>query len=865
VAVLAVALPRTPEAQVRPVYSRGAAGLLQLLERLGTTASALHTAAHPDDEDTAFIARAARGDHARVAYLSLNRGEGGQNVIGPELVDALGVIRTEELLQARALDGGDQFFTRTFDYGFSKTLAEAAEKWDERTVLGDMVRIIRQYRPLVIYAGFSGTPADGHGQHQFAGRLTPLAFKAAADPGEFPEQIAEGLRPWQAKKLYVRQGFRPDPARPASLTLATGHLDPVLGRSYFEIAMEGRSQHKSQEMGVPELKGPQASALRLVESLVAATPTESSVFDGLDTSIPGIAALAGLPAGSLASELATIEAAVKAALDEYDPRRPEAIVSHLARGLTAVRAARTAAAALPGASEASRAEADFLLSHEEREFEAALVVASGLVVDVLADRETVAPGEALGVSVKLFPAHPELVKVTRVAVIGPEGWTIVSGPVEAPDSGSLMARFFREAPAREEAFAVQVPGHAQATEPYWLTVDRKGDMFDWPDTPQRGLPFQPAWLQGQVEADIAGVPVTIRRDAQYRLVDQVRGELRRNVHIVPAMTLRFDSELEVVPLSQAGTTRRVVVRVQHHGMSPAAGEVRLRAPAGWKVEPAAQPFQFSRKGERTALGFDLSAPPDLAAGRVTLAAEAVAGDVTFTTSLQEIAYPHIQTHRLYKPAEATVLALDLAVAPVKVGYVMGSGDQVPDAIRRMGLEVTLLDEDVLSAGDLSRFDVIVVGIRASEARPDFVSANGRLLDFARRGGTLIVQYQQPDYLARNLAPWPGQMASRVTNERAPMTLLVPEHPLFTTPNRIGPADWEGWVQERNLYAFSSFDPRYQPLLETADPGEPAQQGGMLSTRLGEGHYIYTAYSWFRQLPAGVPGAYRLFANMLSAK
>src|SRR5215207_9586316 len=294
VVMTAVLLSVTPTAQVRPVYSRGVAGLVQAIERLRTTASAMHTAAHPDDEDTALIARLARGDHARVAYLSLNRGEGGQNIIGTELFDALGVIRTEELLQARTLDGGDQFFTRTYDFGFTKTMAEAGEKWNEAVVLGDMVRVIRSYRPLVILNGWSGTPSDGHGQHQLAGKLAPLAFAAAADPSKYPEQIAEGLRPWQARRLYVRHGFGADPAS-ATLRVPTGALDAVLGRTFNEIAMEGRSQHKSQEMGVVEARGAKPSNLDLASNLTGAAAAERGVFDGIDTSLAGLAALADLP------------------------------------------------------------------------------------------------------------------------------------------------------------------------------------------------------------------------------------------------------------------------------------------------------------------------------------------------------------------------------------------------------------------------------------------------------------------------------------------------------------------------------------------------------------------------------------------
>ena len=300
------------DAQVRPVYDMGTAGLVQLLQRLQTTASVLHTGAHPDDEDSAFIARIARGEHARVAYLSLNRGEGGQNIIGTELFDALGVIRTEELLQARRLDGGEQFFARTFDFGFSKRRDEAAMRWNEREVLGDMVRVIRMFRPLVIHSRWSGTSADGHGHHQLAGYLTPLAFKAAGDPNEFPEQFTEGLRPWQAKKLYSRSL---DEA-PATIEVQTGVLDPALGRTYAEIAFEGRSQHKSQSQGTIETLGPLASGLRALDSLVSVPRPEQSIFDGLDVGITGLAKLAGLPDGSLRTELAAIDAASKKALRE---------------------------------------------------------------------------------------------------------------------------------------------------------------------------------------------------------------------------------------------------------------------------------------------------------------------------------------------------------------------------------------------------------------------------------------------------------------------------------------------------------------------------------------------------------------------
>ena len=872
IASVASMRPRV-DAQVRPIYDWGAAGLSQVLQRLQTTASVLHTGAHPDDEDSAFLARAARGDHARVGYLALNRGEGGQNIIGPELFDALGVIRTEELLQARRLDGGEQFFTRTFDYGFSKSREEAAAKWNERDVLADMVRIIRTFRPLVIYSRFSGTAADGHGHHQLAGYLTPLAYKAAADPGQFPEQLKEGLRPWQASKLYRGVGFRPDPANPATLTVQTGVFDPVLGRTYAEIAAEGRSQHKSQEMGSIEPLGPSASGLRFVEGIVSAAPNERSIFDGIDVSINGLAALAGLPPGSLAPQLQTIDASAKKALADYQPLHPETIIPPLAAGLRAVRDGRRALVELAPA--AARADADFLLAEKEREFSDALVRAADVTVDPLAGDETVVPGGSLPVDVRVFAASASLASISSATLRVPAGWT--ASPKEAATGGEPAFR--REVPTKSWQFTVGVPRDAALTQPYFLRQPRHGDKYEWPDDAPKGLPFAPPLMMADVSLEIGGVAVTVSRPVQYRFGDRIRGELRREVNVVPPITVGVDTRLLIVPVGSPATTsasgpsraaagpnrQQLVVRAMSSSPDPLSGRLRLRLPEGWTASPAEAPFTLQSEGDKTSFPFIVTAPAGRRPGTFEITAEAVVGGATYARDVQVIAYPHIQTHRIYSPATVTAQVLDLKVAPVRVGYIMGSGDQVPEALRRMGVDVTLIDNETLATGELSRFDTIVVGIRATEARPDFVANSGRLHDFMERGGTLIVQYQQGEYETRRLPPYPAQAPtnSRVTDETAPVTILAPDHPVFTFPNRITERDFSGWVQERDLYAFNTFDSRYTPLLETADPGEMPQRGGEVYAQVGKGQYVYTAYAWFRQLPAGVPGAYRQFANLIS--
>lgn len=852
-------LPRA-DAQVRAVYDGGAAGLAHRLGRLQTTASVLHTGAHPDDEDSAFIARAARGDHARVAYLSLTRGEGGQNIIGPELFEALGVIRTEELLQARRLDGGEQFFTRAFDYGFSKTLAEARAKWDEHEVLADMVRVIRTVRPLVVHSRFAGTPADGHGQHQFAGYLTPRAVAAAADPAQFPEQVQEGLRPWQARKLY-RGVFRPGPQDAATTVLQTGALDPVIGRTYAAIAAEGRSQHKSQQMGGIEPLGPATVALRRVESRVGAPDEETSVFDGLDTSIRGLAALAGLPAGTIAAELAAIDDAASQALREFRPLEPERLVPLLASGLDATRRARRALAGAEGTAEA-RADADFLLAGEEQTFVDALAQAAGVTVDPLAERETIVAGDELAIEARVFLEHPSLVTLRGTSLRAPAGWPVAT----ATGAGRDEPGFRRETPAAATRFGVRVPLDAAPTEPYFLRRPRAGDLYDWPPSAVRGQPFAPPLFSAAATMVIGGVELTVTAPVRYRVADRVRGELRREVNVVPPLALALDSDLLIVPTQGPPRAQRLVVHATSVTDRPLSGTLRLRLPEGWTSTPAGAPFTLDAEGSAATAAFELTPPRRRTAGTWTITAEAESEGRVFAQRVELVAYPHIQSHRLYAPAAATVQVFDLAVAPVRVGYIMGSGDSVPDALRRMGLAVTLLDAGDLAAGDLSRFDTIVVGVRASEARPDFVANQARLRQYMERGGTLIVQYQQTDYAERNLPPYPvtSRTNSRVTDETAAVRLLAPAHPLFTFPNRITAADFEGWVQERNLYAFAGpLDARYVPLLESADPGEAPQRGGEVYARVGRGHYVYTAYAWFRQLRAGVPGAYRQMANLVS--
>lgn len=851
----------TARAQVRPIYDMGAIGLGQQLKRLQTTASAMHTGAHPDDEDSNLIAFLARGENARTVYLALNRGEGGQNVIGPELFEPLGVIRTEELLQARRLDGGQQMFTNVMDYGFSKTRAEATRIWGEQPTLGEMVRAIRTFRPLVIISRFSGTPADGHGQHQLAGYLTPLAYKAAADPNQFPEQIKEGLLPWQAKKLYMGQGFTAPAGEKVSVTVDTGHFDPLIGRSYAEIASEGRSQHKTQEMGTIERRGDQFSGEKLLDSKVPTSSPENDIFEGVDTSITGIAKIANDSEAGLGDKLAALQATAKKALDEYNAYSPEKIVPVLAAGVLQAREAKEAA---------QNPYAKTLIAEKEQEFAHALQLAAGVVVDALSDTDTIVAGDSTGVSVKVFG---KAAAVKNVTLNTPSGWNVEAASEPKPAGNSF---FFRAEKADAASyFKMTAASNASPTQPYWLEKPRHNFTFDWSSADAvKNAPFQHKLVTASVTMTIGGVDITAVQPVEYRFADDIRGELRRDLNVVPLVTVAPDTNLLIVPSSSKEQKQRVVVSVTNQAPRDTKGSVSLALPAGWKATPASAEFDLKAKNEKTAVVFDVSVPAGAKVGKYDVTVNAKVGGNVYDQSMQEIAYPHIQTHRRYTTATIATEVLDLKVAPVRVGYIMGSGDAVPAAIKRLGLSVTMLEEKDLATGDLSRFDTIVVGIRASQVRPDFVANNGRLLDFVRKGGTLIVQYQQNQIIQNNMLPFAAKMDGvvngkqrisnvRVVDETAPVKMLLPNDPIFSYPNKIVQSDWDNWVQERNLYTLTQLGPEWVSLTETADEGEDPVTGGLIYAKLGKGTYVYNAFSFFRQLPVGTPGAYRMLANMLS--
>ena len=887
VALLLGALPLALADEPESPYDRGAAGLYEAVTKLPTTARFLLVGAHPDDEPSGVVAYLARGEGVETAYLSLNRGEGGQNQIGPELFDGLGVIRTDELLAAREIDGAEQFFTTTYDFGYSRTLEETLEKWGEERALNDIVRVIRTFRPQVVVT-FHADERVGHGHHQAAGYLTVKAFDMAADPEAFPEQLEEGLRPWQADKLYLSAGVGGGEGEidPDSLAINAGDYDPVLGRTYQQIGLEGRSYHRSQGMGNVQEPGPTTNYFTLLESHLSATGTggitggeagtkETSFFDNINTTITGIGqGLEDAPA-YLASDLEAIQTAATEAVEAFDPRAPEEVAGPVLRGLAATDALieKIEADALP---DDAKAELLFDLDAKREDFNEAARDALGLNVRVLSSDAVVVPGQTFEVTVDALNQGAQAVTVEELALEAPANWTVTEAEPETEEGAEPAKTAPADLAYNEEADAlynVSVPQDAQLTRPYWrlpdaytghVVVEREDCVI---------LAYCPPQLYGVATVMADGAEVEVRLPVEYRWADPNYGERHRLLSVAPRVSLSVTPNELILPEAEAsaGTAIDVQVTIKNDAPEASSGEVRLDAPEGWVVEPETQPFTLEREEGTTLLTFSVTPPEGVTADRHEISATATLDGDTSGSEYNEgytlISYPHTGYRPLYSPATATVNVLDVTVPEnFRVGYVMGEGDSVADALTALGFEVEMLSPEQIANADLSVYDSIVLGVRAYLTRGDLVANHDRLMAYVEEGGNLVVQYNKYEWdgvMEGGPGPYPTAMSwNRVTEEDAPVTMLEPDNVLLNYPNDITQEDFEGWVQERGLYWLGEWDKRYTPLLSSFDTGMEPFEGGLLTTEYGEGRWTYAGWAFFRELPAGVPGAYRLFTNLV---
>ena len=836
---------------------RGSAGILYALEKLPVYARVLYTIAHPDDESAGTLVWLSRHEHVRTALFSLTRGDGGQNILGTEKYEALGLLRTGELLEACRFYGAEPYFSTAFEFGFSKSAEETLEKWGQKRTLEELVRFIRMWRPAIIISRFAGTPADGHGHHQAAGLLTREAFRTAGDPGAFPEHAQLGLQPWQAKLLYRR-------GRNGSDAVPVGSHDPVLGRSYLEIGIEGYSKHRSQGNGARfALPGAAGDYFILVDSTVPGAQERNGLLASIDTSLTSITDLAGDDAGKAAFLRPLLQAAQDSAHEAerlFQPAHPGRAAPAVAAGLNTLREAQAALSASMLTRAAKAAVEDALLE-KIRDFEDALDATLGIYVSVLADEPTLVPGETVGINGRFVNRGSENVELQRVALAAPEQW-VIRGK-DATRVGTVV----RGGERIEFAWSAGIPAGAAVTEPFWYRA-RPTDMhYATRPTPNPFAPFDGPLSSLAVSYSYHGVSVTSLKPLLAQTNDPIRGVDMVDFQIVPPVSVKLSPSPLILPLSPTPRSPEVTVTVRSGTEAATTGTIRLKLPTGWKSEPPEADFSIAGKGEESYARFGVHVPSRDKSTRTVLEAEAFVQSRTYNRGYQKVSYPENWTRYLYAPAEAEVRMFEYQVRPgLRVGYVPGAGDEVVGALEQLGAGIQVLSEKEVSLGNLSGFSAIVTGIRAYNVNQALRANNHRLLGYVRNGGILIVQYCRPEgEKAFAYAPYPFVIsnADRITVEDSPVTMLVPSHPLFTRPNKIARADFDGWVQERGLYFAKEWDPRYTPLLSGADPGEPQLLGGMLVAKYGKGYYIYTAYAWFRQLPAGVPGAYRIFANMLS--
>lgn len=792
-----------------------AATLQLLMKRLTVVGSALYVGAHPDDENTAALSYLSMGKLVRTAYLALNRGEGGQNLIGSEQGDQLGVIRTQELLAARSIDYAGQFFTRAIDFGFSKSPEESLRIWGKDEVLSDVVWIFRKFRPDVIMLRFPSS-GSSHGHHIASAILAEEAFTAAADPSKFPEQLRY-TKPWKAKRIVWNsyswgKDQLTDQEKASFTKMELGDYNPVLGKSYSELAGVSRSMHKSQGFGDSEDRG------RITEYFkhVAGEPAGQDLFDGIDLTwnrVPG------------AKE---VSAVLDQAVKSFQPNNPSASIPTLLKAYALMKK-------IPKNDD---------VDEKMDEVAEVIRICSGLWLEAIADSNTSVPGG----NVKI-----------KAAAINRSSYPLQLESIDLNSNISVKSKLEFNQPATQ-SIELNIPQDASYSQPYWLREKAGKALARVDDQQLIGLADSPPPYSATFHISAGQEILDYKIPVLYRWVDPVLGERYRVFGITPEVSIQIQQPVSVFSDSES---KNVFMTVQANA-ADVQGNLRLQLPKGWKSDPESIPFQFAKKDESRDFAFLLSCDKDAQSDSAT--AEATIGNKVINTGRVLIDYPHISPQMIFPKAEMKLVRVDLKKVGNLIGYVMGSGDQVPEILRQVGYRVMLLTDDQLKASDFSDYDAIVVGIRAYNTRTILKSVQSKLMSYVENGGTVVVQYNTLQQLEiESPGPYPIQIGrDRVSVEEAPVT-FDSEHPLLNTPNKITAADFDGWIQERGVNFAGTWDSHYQTPLSSNDPGETPKAGGLLYTRFGKGVFIYTSYSWFRELPAGVPGAIRLFVNLVSAR
>ena len=796
------------------------AGEIQLaLQKLNVLGRVLYIAAHPDDENTNLMALWANGSLYDAAYLSVTRGDGGQNLIGPELGERLGVIRTEELLDARRIDHARQFFTRAIDFGFSKTADETMHIWGHDKILADVVWVIRNFRPDVIVTRFSPEDEKTHGHHTASAILAREAFSAAADPNRFPEQLAF-VKPWQATRLVWNTSpffftNRNLPFDPTGLTvLEAGGYNPLLGKAYTEIASASISMHKSQGVGGAPRRGARKEYFKPLKG----QPMTSSLFEGVDTTWSRVA------------NSESVAAQIREIISKFNPADPAASVPELLKLRQTMNGIQD----------------DSWIAEKKAQLDKIIAACLGLHVEASTATETFTPGQTA--TIKLEAINRSNVPVTLQEARFPN--TGDSNKVDAAlPSNELVTK----------DLSYKIPDNAPYSQPYWLRKPETLGTFTVDDQKLIGLPENPPALPIEVVLQVSGQELRYTVDTKYRPADTVPTEVPRSVVIAPPVFANVTNNVLVFPTNESKTVSVHVTAAT----GPVKGELKLAVPQGWEISPASIPVDLKAGDAEMVATFSIKPPDQNSEG--TLRAIVSIDGRDYSLERVRISYPHIGVQTLMPPAQAKLVRADIRKKGDRIGYIPGAGDDIPESLRQIGYSVKILSEPEITAKNLAQFSAVVLGIRAYNTQDRISNWLPELFAYVNEGGVVVAQYNTlADLKTNQFGPYPLEISrDRVTDENAQVRVLAPDNPLMNLPNKITPKDFDGWVQERGLYFPNKWDPAWTPILSCNDPKEKPLDGGLLVAKSGKGFFVYTSYSWFRQLPAGVPGAYRLFANMLS--